>query len=171
MIESIPELDDRGVSPVIGVILMVAITVILAAVIGTFVLGMAQPQEEAPRASLTMSDHTTDFYNGTGEAFDITHDSGDAVDVSSLRIIVREKASNQIVVEHDGGQFETGGASVEMQKNGVAGLSAADELRVGDVVTLNATSSGPLSDNTKYRLTVIHKPSDTTVSAVTVRLT
>lgn len=32
--------DDRGVSPVIGVILMVAITVILAAVIGTFVLGL-----------------------------------------------------------------------------------------------------------------------------------
>jgi len=32
--------DDRGVSPVIGVILMVAITVILAAVIGTFVLNL-----------------------------------------------------------------------------------------------------------------------------------
>ena len=32
--------DDRAVSPVIGVILMVAITVILAAVIGTMVLGM-----------------------------------------------------------------------------------------------------------------------------------
>ncbi|TSD08581.1 type IV pilin, partial [Haloglomus irregulare] len=32
--------DDEAVSPVIGVILMVAITVILAAVIGTFVLGL-----------------------------------------------------------------------------------------------------------------------------------
>jgi flagellin-like protein len=32
--------DDRAVSPVIGVILMVAITVVLAAVIGTMVLGM-----------------------------------------------------------------------------------------------------------------------------------
>ena len=32
--------DERAVSPVIGVILMVAITVILAAVIGTFVLGL-----------------------------------------------------------------------------------------------------------------------------------
>ncbi|MFC6795396.1 type IV pilin [Halobaculum halobium] len=34
--------DDRAVSPVIGVILMVAITVILAAVIGSFVLGQEQ---------------------------------------------------------------------------------------------------------------------------------
>jgi len=35
----IPDMDERGVSPVIGVILMVAITVILAAVIASFVLG------------------------------------------------------------------------------------------------------------------------------------
>lgn len=34
------ENKDRGVSPVVGVILMVAITVILAAVIGTFVLDL-----------------------------------------------------------------------------------------------------------------------------------
>ena len=33
--------DEKGVSPVIGVILMVAITVILAAVIASFVFGMA----------------------------------------------------------------------------------------------------------------------------------
>jgi len=32
--------DDDAVSPVIGVILMVAITVILAAVIASFVLGL-----------------------------------------------------------------------------------------------------------------------------------
>ena len=34
--------EDRAVSPVIGVILMVAITVILAAIIGTFVLGLGK---------------------------------------------------------------------------------------------------------------------------------
>ena len=34
--------DERAVSPVIGVILMVAITVILAAVIATFVTGLGQ---------------------------------------------------------------------------------------------------------------------------------
>ncbi|MEF8869094.1 MAG: type IV pilin N-terminal domain-containing protein, partial [Haloarculaceae archaeon] len=44
--------DDDAVSPVIGVILMVAITVILAAVIGTFVLGLGdQVQSTAPQAS------------------------------------------------------------------------------------------------------------------------
>ncbi|MCY4732257.1 type IV pilin N-terminal domain-containing protein [Natronomonas gomsonensis] len=43
--------DNRAVSPVIGVILMVAITVILAAVIGTFVLGLGdQVQQTSPNA-------------------------------------------------------------------------------------------------------------------------
>lgn len=45
--------DDDAVSPVIGVILMVAITVILAAVIGTFVLGLGdQVQNNPPQAQL-----------------------------------------------------------------------------------------------------------------------
>ena len=46
--------DDDAVSPVIGVILMVAITVILAAVIATFVLGLGeQISDNAPNASFS----------------------------------------------------------------------------------------------------------------------
>jgi flagellin-like protein len=46
--------DDDAVSPVIGVILMVAITVILAAVIATFVLGFGDSlSNNAPQASFT----------------------------------------------------------------------------------------------------------------------
>jgi flagellin-like protein len=46
--------EDRAVSPVIGVILMVAITVILAAVIGTFVLGLGEEVESNPSAGVTV---------------------------------------------------------------------------------------------------------------------
>lgn len=42
--------DERGVSPVIGVILMVAITVILAAVIASFVLGFGDTISDNVRA-------------------------------------------------------------------------------------------------------------------------
>ncbi|MEF8781821.1 MAG: type IV pilin N-terminal domain-containing protein, partial [Haloarculaceae archaeon] len=44
--------DDDAVSPVIGVILMVAITVILAAVIASFVLGLGDSQQVSPQASM-----------------------------------------------------------------------------------------------------------------------
>jgi flagellin-like protein len=46
--------DDRAVSPVIGVILMVAITVILAAVIGTFVLNLGGSVQENVQAGVSV---------------------------------------------------------------------------------------------------------------------
>jgi flagellin-like protein len=46
--------DERAVSPVIGVILMVAITVILAAVIAAFVLDMGGSQSAPAQAGVTV---------------------------------------------------------------------------------------------------------------------
>ncbi|WP_227132310.1 type IV pilin [Halorubellus salinus] len=66
--------DDEAVSPVIGVILMVAITVILAAVIGAFVLGIGGSQETAPQASFQ--------WNSDGTA--ILHNGGDKIDGTQL---------------------------------------------------------------------------------------
>jgi flagellin-like protein len=53
----IPEvdMDDRGVSPVIGVILMVAITVILAAVIASFVLGFGDSVSQNVNAGTSIN--------------------------------------------------------------------------------------------------------------------
>ncbi|ELZ08040.1 hypothetical protein C478_18502 [Natrinema thermotolerans DSM 11552] len=48
--------DERAVSPVIGVILMVAITVILAAVIAAFVLDLGQGQSANPQAGFDISE-------------------------------------------------------------------------------------------------------------------
>ncbi|MFC4248559.1 type IV pilin [Natribaculum luteum] len=46
--------NERAVSPVIGVILMVAITVILAAVIAAFVLDLGQGQQENAQAGVSI---------------------------------------------------------------------------------------------------------------------
>ncbi len=74
--------EDRAVSPVIGVILMVAITVILAAVIGAFVLGLGdQVSNNAPSASFSY-----DFDGNTNVT--ITHDGGDSIDTSQLIVTV-----------------------------------------------------------------------------------
>jgi flagellin-like protein len=74
--------DDQAVSPVIGVILMVAITVILAAVIGTFVLGLGdQVSSNAPQASFTF-----DFADQTNDQLDITHDGGDSIPNGQLTV-------------------------------------------------------------------------------------
>jgi flagellin-like protein len=76
--------DDDAVSPVIGVILMVAITVILAAVIASFVLGLGGSQQQTPQASFSW-----DFNNKTGSdvtegVVEVSHDGGDSIKHSEL---------------------------------------------------------------------------------------
>jgi flagellin-like protein len=87
--------DDDAVSPVIGVILMVAITVILAAVIGTFVLGLGdQVQTTAPQASFNFDYDTgasgqDSWTNSKGSAtgkLTVAHNGGDSIAVGRLKL-------------------------------------------------------------------------------------
>ncbi|WP_435118917.1 type IV pilin [Halolamina sp. C58] len=74
--------NERGVSPVIGVILMVAITVILAAVIGTFVLGLGDSLNQAPQAQLEASG------DSAGGSVTISHNGGDALVESDVTVTI-----------------------------------------------------------------------------------
>ena len=77
--------DDSAVSPVIGVILMVAITVILAAVIGTFVLNLGgSVSQTTPQASFGF-----DFEEGSdtvGDNVTVTHETGATIDSDRLNL-------------------------------------------------------------------------------------
>ena len=64
--------NDRAVSPVIGVVLMVAITVILAAAIGSSVFGQS-PAKSAPQANINAK-----LANGTSNVT-IEHLGGDTI--------------------------------------------------------------------------------------------
>ena len=75
--------EERAVSPVIGVILMVAITVILAAVIGAFVLGIGDDVQSDVQAGVSVdgegSDNVTVTWTSEGTATEIFF-QGDDVD-------------------------------------------------------------------------------------------
>ncbi len=82
--------EEGAVSPVIGVILMVAITVILAAVIAAFVFGMGPP-EQAPQASLRANSATFDDGTNSAAVVQIEHQGGDE--------IVLKSANTRVVVD------------------------------------------------------------------------
>lgn len=84
--------EDDAVSPVIGVILMVAITVILAAVIATFVLGLGeQVSDTAPQASFNFDYNETEAGSGDVDSFGI--DAGD----------VETDIDGTLTIQHSGG--------------------------------------------------------------------
>ena len=124
--ELIGDTDERAVSPVIGVILMVAITVILAAVIGTFVLDLGQSAgQAAPQASLAISvDSSTDEVT-------IDHTGGDALVNTSTRVIIDGNGTTTTFQAGDSGLWNgsfTVGDDVTLSHGG--GIGPGDQITV-----------------------------------------
>ncbi|MDY6964879.1 MAG: type IV pilin N-terminal domain-containing protein [Halobacteriota archaeon] len=102
--------DEEAVSPVIGVILMVAITVILAAVIGAFVFGMGTSVERLYTVSATanqVGNQITAVYTGGGP---------DAEKVTGLAAYM-----NGSVCTDYGTGFQTGTIGAEARFTGTDG--------------------------------------------------
>jgi flagellin-like protein len=117
--------DDDAVSPVIGVILMVAITVILAAVIGTFVLGLGdQVQTTAPQASFSFD--FSSGKSGTGGPLTITHDGGDSIPDGQVTLKGDYGSSNSTV---------TGSLSQDWGSASNGDVSAGDSKTIDPVDT------------------------------------
>nr|WP_121822941.1 type IV pilin N-terminal domain-containing protein [Halostella salina] len=110
--------DDQAVSPVIGVILMVAITVILAAVIGAFVLDLGQGQEGNVNAGVSVDKDTS-----TGDITITINDMGnaDTVKLTSIPSTATEGTTSAtsvgatLDIEDDG---ESGQISVVAEQDG-----------------------------------------------------
>lgn len=166
--------DERAVSPVIGVILMVAITVILAAVIGTFVLGLGDSiQNTSPTASMSHSD-SSDTYAGSTAAQDmfvITHDGGDSLTYDATKIVIRNPDGSVVATFDQGFPASGTGSDLEAQLNGAAWTSG--EMTPGDSVVIHDTdgaSGGVALSAGDYEVQVIDKSSGNTVSSATVAL-
>ena len=131
--------EEDAVSPVIGVILMVAITVILAAVIGTFVLGLGdQVQNNAPQASFSFD------YQSSGPTVIATHDGGATFNAQNTGSLVLNVGGSQ---EADFGVSAT--TSVSAGDSVSAGYSSGQDVRVvwtspaGDSTATLAQGSAP----------------------------
>ena len=83
--------DARGITPVIGIILLVAITVLLASTVAAFAfeLGNRGGQSPVPTAALEFQ---YEAVAGGDDILTIVHKSGDTLDVSTLEIVVEAAA-------------------------------------------------------------------------------
>ncbi|WP_323676914.1 type IV pilin N-terminal domain-containing protein [Halorubellus sp. PRR65] len=76
---------DKAVSSTIGVVLMVAVTVILAAAVGSFALGLA---EESTKKTPTATVETEWGVDGGSQTVDITIIGGDSVKSKFMSVTV-----------------------------------------------------------------------------------
>ncbi|AFO57270.1 MULTISPECIES: type IV pilin [unclassified Natrinema] len=125
--------DERAVSPVIGVILMVAITVILAAVIAAFVLDLGGSVGQEAQAGVSIE-------------VDETASGNVSVEVTSMGNSDYVKLGGDVA----GSETPVGGSTK------VKNL----QMGVGDVVTLNEANGLSSTDGTVTAVAVI-KEDDT----------
>jgi FlaG/FlaF family flagellin (archaellin) len=137
---------------------MVAITVILAAVIGSFVLGIGGDLEQTPQVRLSATDAAKQVNGGVDggdNLINITHDGGDTIDVENLEIVIRNESAD-------------GEAVSDVTFRGSPG-----SLEIGDRVSIREGPIGTSADlqvqnPSKLRLKLVHKPSDSVLLDVTV---
>ncbi len=136
--------EEDAVSPVIGVILMVAITVILAAVIAAFVFGMGPP-EQAPQASLRASavvDNSTNVVK-------IEHQGGDEMILASTntRVVVDgNTATISSDIDTDAEKRFVAGENVYVNNH-----SSAYYLSLTPNTTATATNMGATGDTVNVK--------------------
>ncbi len=122
--------DEEAVSPVIGVILMVAITVILAAVIAAFVFGMGTPTA-APQASIVISSTSA-----TTDTINLTHRGGEAIDLGKVKAIITQGSNRMEIAALN----STTGASF-FQVGDEIGISVTSGAVAANVTTKNKASN------------------------------
>lgn len=105
--------DERAVSPVIGVILMVAITVILAAVIAAFVLDLGGSVGQEAQAGVSME-------------FDQS----------------QKNLSIQVTSMGNADYVTFGGAASELDLDGSSDKLSDHTMTVGDSITVSNTTGG-----------------------------
>ena len=102
--------NRKAVSPIIGTILLVAMTIILVAVVGTFVFGLGTHVEQPPKVQFELKD-SVDRINDN-DARDLiatlTHVEGDPIACEEIQIIVKDKTNGETwVLELDGNVYES----------------------------------------------------------------
>jgi archaeal type IV pilus assembly protein PilA len=130
--------DQRGVSPVIGVILMVAITIIMGAVIAGFAYGYLGTTSKAPNVALSVIDDPTDQ-----DSILLKHNGGESILANAWKASVT-------VGKESTADFTT---QVEL---GAHAISTGTTLHVSAVTTVAAADIAP----GWYHFVAVHLGSD-----------
>ena len=140
--------NEEAVSPVIGVILMVAITVILAAVIAAFVFGMGGTQNAAPTASIVAANYP----DSPGADMKIQHKGGDMLKGGEWKLSIVEVGNATAFNTSVGGSDLAVGAQIIINTTTNSASIITNETVTPVLVAL--------ASNQKYDVKLVHIPSN-----------
>jgi FlaG/FlaF family flagellin (archaellin) len=137
--------DTDAVSPVVGVMLMLVVTIIIAAVVSAFAGGLSSGTEVAPSASLDVRFMQDD--GGMGPSYVewkmvFEHMSGDPIPTDDLEIITYCTLSNGTVIKH----VQTGSS----ESTDLYGYGTYTRVPLLNDMSLGYSGDNPLKDFGNY---------------------
>ena len=141
------KMDEKGVSPVIGVILMVAATIVIAAVVMTMIVGFTPPTATPPSASITIQ-----VVNNS--CFKLVHTGGDTLVKDEWQIAVCSvgESPKYINVSANFGVGDT-----------FYVYSTTTTASVTEFNNLNTTDGSNLSPGNTYEVYIKHLPTNSLI--------
>jgi FlaG/FlaF family flagellin (archaellin) len=160
-----PRGDSDAVSPVVGVMLMLAVTVMLAAVVSTYAGGFSDGAEKTPQSSIRVTPHLNEH------RIYFEHDGGDPFLLSSIHVILRSGDNQTSLSSSDAG----GSRLKSFEEVGDHGSGTNDTtLMAGDTFYLEGEGADSntglkfgnmvLRNNTKITWLVIDRDTSKTIS-------
>ena len=155
--------DSGAVTPVIGEILMVGLTVVLASSIGAFVLSMDSP-EVMPMSVLDVSDSSAMLNDSDDNPLLLMqHKGGDVLGASELKLIFTNSTISETLEWSDSdSRWSSGDLESNDFDDGTVGI--------GDVITISENGTNVVDTAGSYRMQIIHIPSNTMLIDSTVSL-
>lgn len=159
--------DERGVTPVVGVILMVAVTVVMGAVIAGFVYGYVGNTQKGPLLGLTVVDNPTDT-----NSILLKQTGGESVSQGDWKLSVTQGKdsptsfifASQGINDGSGTGAHANGGTINATN---ADLSVGRTLRIqfttdtADVQGASVNATAGTGDNQGwYHVVIIHAPSN-----------
>ena len=120
---------NNAVSPVVGVMLMLVVTIIIAAIVSAFSAGAVNGQTKAPQA-------TIQGQFSVANGLSLTHAGGDPLPLSNIRIVVRNDATFGPNVEQTSANIVNLNNFTDQNGNTLTATS----FNAGDTIYLNATN-------------------------------
>lgn len=178
--------DTRAVSPVIATILVVAITVILAAVIGSSVLGLAGVlNEPAPVVSLSVADASENApppqRSTNGEITnwaEISHNNGKVINANDLKMIVRDSSGASVATFQESNSYSVsvGGDTLALYTDSShsSPVDTTSTLAAGDTWYIVVDNGFPATvyefPDGQHTVIIVHEPSQSIIAQSNVTI-
>ena len=153
-----------AVSPVVGVMLMLAVTVMIAAIVSTYAGGFSGGAEKSPQSSIQATPNLDD------DCIYFEHNGGDPFMINSIKIFLRAGDNTTSLSANDAG----GSKVLHFTEVGDGGGSSNTTIKAGDTFFITGKDSGSgtgiqfgnmvLTNNTPITWLIVDKETGKTIS-------